>query len=134
MLALSVSIFYFLYQMILIFSATTGREDSCMFEFWIPHQEWWKNPFWLVVTIVSGLLALSMFLAVEGVARRRKTKIATGSLSFAILVIWLYGLGGLWDAMLFEKGEISAEAWYQNERGAFGLALLKEEYVCRPAT
>jgi hypothetical protein len=134
MLILSIVIFYFLYQLIFISSAVTGRVGSCIYEFWTPHQEWWRNPYWLVVAIVSGLLLLSTVLAIEGIARKDWTKVASGSLACVVLTLWLYGLSGLWNAMQFEKGEIPAEVWYENERGAFGMALLEKEHVCKPAT
>ena len=133
-LVLSIVVFYLLFQTIVIFSSTAGLEGQCLYTFWTPNSEWWKNPFWLVVTIVLGLLALSAFMAIEGLGSSNRSKLVAGSASALVLGLWLYGLNGLWDAMLFEKGELSAEEWYQHEDGPRGLALLEEEHVCTPDT
>jgi hypothetical protein len=134
LLVVTIAIAYFVYQLIVIFSATAGLDGACMYTFWASDEKWWKNPYWLVIAIVCGLIVLSLFLAVEGVGAGNRTKIVTGLLSVMVLGLWLYNLNGLWNAMLFERGEISPEVWYQNERGARGVALLWEEHVCDPGT
>jgi len=134
-LVLAIAIFYFLVQLTFMFFVTaTGKQGICMYSFWTPSQNWWQSPYWLVVIIVAGLLILSLFLLVEGIASSSRTKVVTGVLAAAILAIWLYGLNGLWNAMLFEKGQISVEEWKQMGSDGVKMALVEEEYVCEPGT
>lgn len=132
LLVLAIAIFYFLYQLIFIVFITAGEQDTCLYSFWLPNQNWWQNPFWLVVAIVCGLSVISLFLLFEGITSSSRTKVVTGTLATAILAMWLYGLNGLWNAMLFERGEISADYWNQMGRGVIKPALLEKEYVCNP--
>jgi hypothetical protein len=135
LLVLAIAVFYFLYQLTFLYFVTlTGKQGICMYSFWIPSQHWWQNPYWLVVAIVFGFLILSLFLLVEGIASKSRTKMVTAILAAAILTIWLYGLNGFWNAMLFEKGEISTEDWKQMVGDNPKSPLVEEEYVCMPST
>ncbi len=131
-LAIAIVTFFSLYQLIFIFIATTGLDGECLYSFWLPSDSWWQNPYWLVVAIVIGLLAISLFSVTEGVRSGGTTKALFGIFAAIVLSVWLYSLSELWKAMLYEKGELSSEAWYQSgERSPLGV-MLSNEYVCKP--
>jgi hypothetical protein len=130
-LAIAIVTFFSLYQLIFIFVATAGLDGECLYSFWLPGDSWWQNPYWLVVAIVIGLLAISLFSVTEGVRSGGIAKALFGIFAAIVLSLWLYSLSDLWKAMLFEKGEISSEAWYESSEGK-PLGVLGGEYVCKP--
>jgi hypothetical protein len=131
-LAIAIITFFSLYQLIFVFVATAGLDGECLYTFWLPSDFWWQNPYWLVVVIVTALLAISLFCITEGVRSGGTTKAVFGIVAAIVLSFWLYGLSDLWKAMLFEKGEISSEAWYQSSEGKPLGVLVGGEYVCKP--
>jgi len=130
-LAVAIITFFSLYQLIFLFVATVGLDGECLYSFWLPSDSWWQNPYWLIVAIVIGMLAISLFQASEGVRSGGTTKAVFGIVAAILLSFWLYSLNNLWKAMLFEKGEISSEVWYQSSQGAPLGVLIGGEYVCK---
>ena len=132
LLAISIVLFYFLFQLIVIFTSIVGLDGACLYSFWLPEINWWQNPFWLVVAIVCGLLLLSLFLLVDGLSNRTPSRVVVGLTAVALLGLWLNSLNWLWDAMLYEKGEISADQWFiAQERPAL---LMDEPHICLPGS
>ena len=131
-LAIAIITFFTLYQLIFVFVAKTGLDGECLYSIWLPNESWWQNPYWLVVVIVISLLAISLFSITESVRSGGTTKAVFGIVASVVLSFWLYGLSDLWKAMLFEKGEISSEAWYQSSQGKPLGVLVGGEYVCKP--
>jgi hypothetical protein len=74
---------------------------------------WWENPYWIVVGIVCGLLCLAVYSLIDGITQKNTTRMVVGFSASTVLILWLYGMAGLWNAMLFEKGEVSIEKWYE---------------------
>jgi hypothetical protein len=113
LLVLAVVVFYFIFQLILIFTSVVGLHDECLYSFWTPNLNWWENPYWIVVGIVCGLLCLAVYSLIDGITQKNTTRMVVGFSASTVLVLWLYGMAGLWNAMLFEKGEVSIEKWYE---------------------
>jgi hypothetical protein len=128
-LVISIALFYFLFQLIFIFVATVGLDGECLYTFWLSGEAWWRSPYWLVVTIVATFVVMSLFAIADGVRSAGTTKTVFGIVAIIVLGLWLYSLNGLWEAMLFEKGEISSEDWYQ---GRPLMLIGGSEHVCEP--
>ena len=130
---IGIAIFYFLFQVLFPFSASGGAPDSCLYSFWAPYLDWWRNPFGLVSAVVLGFGLLSLLLLIDGIRQRSKVRVFTALFAALVIGLWLYGLLGLWNAMRYERGEISREAWY-GESTDWDLSWFAEETPCHPST
>lgn len=132
LLLLTVFIAWLLFQIIFVVTIYIGN-NACLYTFWAPSESWWSNPFWFITFTVGGLAIMATFQTVKGIEVRSTYQWFTGVFSLVFLCIWAYGLNGLWDAMLYERGVLSGEDWFRNKEwvaNALGFGGLNE---CRPA-
>jgi hypothetical protein len=133
-LAIAIVLSYLIFQLILIFVVTVGLDGDCLYTFWLPQAAWPESPFWLTVTIVSLLLAFSLFVCAEAVQATSISKGVFGIVAIVILGYWLYGMYGLWQAMLYETGALSSEVWFKLEAGRLPLSPWEAHHVCKSGT
>jgi len=130
LLVISIVLFYILFQLIFVFTSTAGLDGSCMYAFWLPENQWWQNPFWLVAAIVAGMLLLSLFMLADGYTTRTPIKMVAGLVATVFLGLWLNSLHWLWQAMLYEQGALTAEHWF-SANDSPGL-IITDAHVCTP--
>jgi hypothetical protein len=87
-------------------------EGACLHDLWLPQDGPAPSPYWSFVALVIALLLFALTLSVRAVATRNRVNAVIGFVAIVVLVAWLYGLHGLWRAMLYEQGALSAEEWY----------------------
>ena len=132
-LSISIVIFYLLFLIIVIFVVTVGLEGDCLYTFWLPQESWLQSPFWLVVSVVTLLMILSMLALVRAVSLGRIANAVFGIVAVGVLGFWLLGLNGLWKAMLFERGEITEAEWYGSESQTLTFPW-EDQHVCQSGT
>ena len=130
-LAIAIVLSYLIFQLILIFVATVGLKGDCLHTFWLPHADWWQSPFWLTVVIVSLLLAFSAFVCAEGIRATSTSRAAFGIVAIIVLGYWLYGMYGMWQAMLYETGALSSEEWFGPETLRLPIVIWDGLHVCK---
>lgn len=87
---------------------------QCLHTSWLPEGSPWLSPYWLFVALVSGLSLFSIALLIDGIASGNRVNQVVGVSAALVLAIWLFGLNGLWRAMQYERGELSAEEWFSS--------------------
>lgn len=87
-------------------------EGACLHDLWLHQDGPTPSPFWLFVILVIALLLFAISLSLRAVATRNRVNQVIGFMAVVVLVAWLYGLHGLWRAMLYEQGALPADEWY----------------------
>lgn len=119
---------FFFFRLAFFWSVLVPKGD-CLYTFWNPVPGAYFSPFWITVAIALCLLAW----ALSGLARSVKSQAKHWTLAgFYILAAlaaggWLHGMTGLWDAMRYERGEISSTEFY----GVVPRLSFNEPHRCR---
>lgn len=93
-----------------------------MYAFWAPSADWLQNPFWYVVSIVAGLALLTTHQFVVGLVKHSPYYWFTAAFFLVFLGFWASGLYDLWNAMLYERGILSADEWFRDmEKVSFAM-------------
>lgn len=114
-----VAIIYFIFLYLVIHTAAT-LEGGCFYTFWLPYVDELFTPYWIFVGIVVLLLLWALSdLVWSLVSKTKRNWLNLGYYAIAVFVIgyWLYDLNGIWTAMQYERGEISAEEYYGDFSG-----------------
>lgn len=118
LLATFVAISYFLFQLLLIFSAVSL--DSCLYEFWSPHGPSLISLHGLFLLLVSLFLLWSAVWCVRAYKIRNLSPLihsaAFGTAAVGILLLWLRALLHMHRAFAYERGELSAELWFTDQQ------------------
>lgn len=107
------AISYFFFLFLLIFTAVT-LDGHCLYTFWLKYTHVPFSPYWLTVVTVS-ILCLWAFGAFLHALLRRPLQIGRiiyFAVAFVIVGGWLYDLHGFWNAMQYERNELSAEQFF----------------------
>lgn len=104
---------YLIFLYLLIFTALT-LDGSCLYTFWLPNKWNFFTPYWMTVAVALvlmlwALLNLALCLREES---RLWLHVAFYGVASVILAWWLYDLWGLWEAMAYERGEISGTDYF----------------------
>lgn len=132
LLIVTVVVAWLLFQTIFIVATYTGS-NACLYAFWTPSTSWWSNPFWFVAFTVAGLAVLATIQTVKGIFALSTYHWFTGSAAIVFLCLWAYGLNGLWDAMLYERGLLSGEEWFRDKESVSFAVALGGLNECSPA-
>ena len=133
LLSITVALTYFVFHLVAIVSTYT-LDGACLYTFWTPFISWWKNPYWLVVIIVVGLGILAVTMLFDGIRRHQVLRWFTGGFVLLLLAFWGFGLRGLWDAMEYERGNLSADEWFRDKEAVSFAVGMGGMHECRAAT
>lgn len=101
---------FFFFQLSLIFTCITFK-GYCFYEIWLA-SSWPLSPFWSFV-LVTFLCFLWLFTFSRSLL---KPVSRVGTIFFVVSVLfyllWFRAYFGLWNSFEFEKGNISAEAYF----------------------
>jgi hypothetical protein len=113
LLTVVVLVCYLLFWLLFVNSAIT-LDGACLYTFWLPDKDQISSPYWLVAFLVTALLiwaVVGFFACVRCPGEKRWVAIYYVVVA-AILAWWAYNLIGLWEAMQYERGEISAAQYF----------------------
>lgn len=104
---------YLLFLLLLINSAAT-MGGACLYTFWLPYQTQYFSPYWLSLSLVSGLVVLALIGLVVSIrgGRRQLWSIVYYATAIFVLGWWLYDMVGFWNAMQYERGLLTINEYY----------------------
>ncbi len=103
----AITIFIF-YRILTIYSGVT-LDNECLYTVWLPYEDQYYSPFWLLVTIVVCLTAWALLSLVISI-KKGMTQIwyiAYYIFAIAAFIGWFYTLWYFWHTMQFERGLIT---------------------------
>lgn len=112
-LVMLVVVSWLAFYLAVVVTSLYGR-NQCLYASWLPGGSW-LSPYWMFVTLVSALMLFSIVIFINGVASSNRVDLIVGVVSVAFLALWLHGLHGLWRAMEYEQGRLTAEQWFSSQ-------------------
>ena len=115
-LAFTSALIYYLYQHLIIHTAVTFPQGSCLYSFWLAGG--WYSPYNLFCVTVALIVALGIAITIKDILRGRLNLIRGVIIAvfFIVMALWLRTLYGMFKTFEYEKGNISSVEYFSTDK------------------